>query len=396
MEKKTVINTSVCDVRNVSEKTLAAYGELSINTALLLANSRSRALLAQYSVTLNCAKVLDVEGDVQVSTVNGSVQIKSTDVPTGKRFLIVNGSLGIGPDTQRALEQYVGILVNGSVTYPESLSGALGMLTVNGSTTCYPDGAVVLKRKAVIDRLFVLRAREALYWAGKRLIMVDPKLDPAALEAKGAKFSAPEAILAESKVEGLIGLLDEKADIIIVPDGTAVVQDDVALDSGTLKKYGSKLYITGDLTVEQEGAAALEGLEYLNVRGDVLVAENLKDLLMEKAQEIEGEVTVLKARGLTLRDQPMVRVTRRMLEREPEGVLVMDCAIAKLDEDVEEQLILERLSISDCAMVKCTREQEDAVTAVSQDVAQIGGEEEGGFGLPDDDAKAINAAEYVL
>ena len=63
---------------------------------------------------------------------------------------------------------------------------------------------------------------------------------------------------------------------------------------------------------------------------------------------------------------------------------------------MEEQLILERLSISDCAMVKCTREQEDAVTAVSQDVAQIGGEEEGGFGLPDDDAKAINAAEYVL
>lgn len=395
MEKKTVINTGVCDVRKVSEEALASYGELSINAALVLADSRSRALLAQHSVNLNCAKVLDVEGDVQISTVNGSAQIKSTDVPTGKRYLIVNGSLEIGPDTRQALEQYVGIMVNGSVTYPESLSGALGMLTVNGSTNCYPDGAVVLKRRAVIDRLFALRAREALYWAGKRLVMVDPRLDPAALEAKGARFSAREAILAESKVEGLIGLLDEKADIIIVPDGTAVVQDDVTLDSGTWKKYGSKLYIIGDLTVEQEGAAALEGLEYLNVRGDVLVAENLKDLLLEKAQEIQGEVTVLKTRGLTLRNQPMVRVTRRMLEREPEGVLVVDCSMVKLDKDVEEQLILGRLSIFDCSMVECTRDQEDAVTAVSRDVSQIGDEEEED-NFVGDQVKRINAAEYVL
>lgn len=398
MEKKTVINTSTCDVRHVSEETLEHYGQLVINAAVVLADPQSRALLARYPVTMNCARVLDIEGDVQLSTVNGSAQIKSGEVPTQKRYLVVNGSLEIGPDTQPVLEQYVGIAVNGSVTYPESLNGALGMLTVNGSTTCYPDGAMLLKRNAMVDRLFALRAKAGLYWAGRRLIMVDPQLDPKALEAKGARFASQEAILAESKVEGLIGLLDEKTDIIIVPDGTAVIRDDVTLENSTVKKHGGKLYLIGDLTVDRNGAEALEALEYLHVCGDVSVTADLKDRLLEKAQEITGDVKILKTRGRTLQDRPYVKVSKWMLEREPEGVAVMDCAIVKLDGDLDKDLILERLTISDCAVVRCTPDQEDAVAAVSEDVAQIGGKEEDdeAFNPLKGAAKVINAAEYVL
>ncbi len=396
MGKKTIIKASVCDARNISEETLAAYGELTIKAALLLSNSGSQALLAQHSVAVKCAKVLNLEGDVQVSTVNGSAQIRSTDVPVGKRGLIVNGSLEIGPDTQQVLERYAGIMVNGSVTYPESLSGVLGMLTVNGSTVCYPDGAVVLKGETVIDRLFALRAKAVLYWAARRLIMVDPQLDPAVLEAKGARFASKEAILAESKVEGLIGLLDEKTEIVIVPDGTAVIRDDVTLDSGTVKHYGRKLYIIGDLTVDRGSVQALEQLEYLHVRGDVLVEEEQRDQLLETAQEIEGDVQVFRARGKTLRDLPCVRVSKWMLEQEPEGIGIQNCALVNLDADVDEELILERLSVCECALVQCTPEQEAAVTAVSQAVAQIGGTKDVKPDPAQDAACVIKAAEYVL
>lgn len=398
MEKKTVINASTCDVRHASEETLESMGQLVINAAAVLADAPSRALLARYPVTMNCARVLDVEGDVRFSSVNGSAQIKSSDVVNDKWFLLVNGSLEIGPDTQQVLAQYVGIAVNGSVTYPESLSGALGMLTVNGSTTCYPDGAILLKRNAVIDRLFALRAKAGLYWAGRRLILVDPQLDPAALAAKGARFASQEAIVAESKVEGVVELLDEKTEILIVPDGTAVIRDDVTLENGTVKKHGRKLYVIGDLTVDRSSAEALETLEYLHVRGDVLVTADLKERLLEKAEEITGDVEILKERGKTLRDRPFVKVSRWMLEREPEGVAVVDCAIVKLDQDLDKDLIAERLSISDCAVVRCTPDQEDAVATVSEDVAQIGGGDgdDGFFNPLNRDAKVINAADYVL
>ena len=199
-------------------------------------------------------------------------------------------------------------------------------------------------------------------------------------------------------MEGLIGLLDEKTDIIIVPDGTAVIRDDVTLENSTVKKHGGKLYLIGDLTVDRNGAEALEALEYLHVCGDVSVTADLKDRLLEKAQEITGDVKILKTRGRTLQDRPYVKVSKWMLEREPEGVAVMDCAIVKLDGDLDKDLILERLTISDCAVVRCTPDQEDAVAAVSEDVAQIGGKEEDdeAFTPLKGAAKVINAAEYVL
>lgn len=396
MEKKTIIKAAICDARNVSEEVLAAYGSLSIKTALLLSNSASQALLAQHSVDVKCARVLNLEGDVQISTVNGFAHIRSTDAPAGKRYLIVNGTLEIGPGTQQVLESYAGIIVNGSVTYPESLNGALGMLTVDGFTICYPDGAVLLKGETVVDRLFALRAKPALYWAARRLIMVDPRLDPAALEAKGARFASKEAILAESKAEGMINLLDERTEIILVPDGTSVIRDDVTLDAGTVKKYGRKLYILGDLTVDQGSAQALEELEYLHVRGDVLAEEGQRDRLVEIAQEIGGDVQVFRARGKTLRDLPYVRVSRRMLELEPEGVGILNCALVNLDADVDEELILERLSVCECALVQCTPEQAAPVAAVSRSVAEIGRAEDVKSSPDEGAAQVIKASQYVL
>lgn len=399
MEKKLTINAATCDARKVQEETLQGFDKITINSACLLTDERSRALLGKYQVAMNCATMLDTSADVSVRTINGSAQIKSSDVLGEKCFLMVNGSLEIGPDCQKVLEQYVGIRVNGTVLYPESLSGALGMLTVNGSTTCYPDGAVILKRTAVIDRLFALRAKNTLYWSRGTMIMVDPALDPAALAAKGARFSAKRAIVAESKIEALVELLDERTDIVVVPDGTAVVRDDVTLDEGLVRKCGTKLYVLGDVTVNKESAEALEALEYLNIRGDVSVDKDLKNKLLEKAQEIDGELTLLK--GRCIQDQVSCRVTQWLLERELEGISVKDCATVTIDEDVDKALILERLTLTDCAEVCCSPEQEDAVTAVCTDCAQIRS-----HGKDSQDEKecneslsggtVINAADYVM
>ena len=416
MAKKMIINCGSCDARNTAEETLAAYESIIINCGDVLVTPESRALLSRYNVTMNCGETLEIPRDAKLSKVNGSAQIKSTDEVAGTYYLSVNGSLEIGPDTQKVLEHYVGISVNGSVAYPESMSRFLGMMTVNGSTNCYPDGAIVLKRSAVIDRLFALRAKSSLYWAGKRMIMVDPQLDPARLAAKGASFSSKEVILAESKVEDMIGLIDEKADIIIVPDGTAVVLDDAELDEVTIKKYGTKLYMVGDLTVRDEAAELLEKLEYLNIQGDVHVSEELKERLMEVVTEISGDVHILKRpKGRHLEDKMSLRISKWLLEQEKEGISISDCMKVTLDEDIPSEMILEKLSISDCMEVKCTLEQEAAVAAICEDVLAIGSLGSaikdagvGDMGIGEIiksalggaknmlDTKVINAGDYVL
>ena len=403
MAKKMILNCGACDARNVSEATLAAYESIVINAGDIIVTPESRELLNRYAVTMNCGDVLELEKDVKIRSVNGSAQIKSTDVAPGKTYLEVNGSLEIAPNTEKVLEQYVGIKVNGSALYPQSMGGCMGLLSVNGSTVCYPDDAVILKRNAVIDKMFTLRAKDRLYWAARRMIMVDPNLDAGKLAAKGARFSTKEVILAESKTEAMADLIDEKAEIVIVPDGTRVVLDDVELSDGILKQYGRKLYVIGDLRVPQESGDTLAAMEYLNVRGNAAVAAEWKSLLMEKA-EISGDVKPL--RGRYIDDKMSVRVSKWMLEQEKDGLSISDCMKVKIDEDIPSELIMSRLSIRDCMNVVCKPEQEAALGAVCEDVLKIGSGDEmdiggfmggifnGGKELPD--TKVINAGEYVL
>ena len=394
MAKKLIINCGDCDARNVSEQTLSAYESIVINAGTVIVTPESKNLMHQYAVTINSGDILELEKDVKLKSVNGSTQIKSTDAVPGKIYLDVNGSLEIAPGTEKVLEQYVGISVNGSVYYPESMSGYLSALTVDGSTVCYPDGAVLLKHSAVIDKPFALRAREKLYWSARRMIMVDPELDGGKLTAKGVRFSTKEVILAESKVEEMLGLIDEKAEIVIVPDGTQVVLDDVELSGGILRRYGTKLYIVGDLKVPKDAGEALSALEYLNVQGDASVTTELRDMLLEKAVQITGDVRAV--RGWSVSDKMSLRISKWMLEKESDGLSVSDCMTVRLDEDIPGELILERLSIRDCMKVACTPEQEAALAAVCEDVMKIGDgdEETGAKELPD--TKVINAGDYVL
>ena len=409
MAKKLLINCATCDARNALEENYAHYEQITVNCATVLTSPSAKAMMNKLPFTLNCANVLEIDGTVDFRTINGSGEIKSGDaVSASKYYMVVNGALTIGPDTQEQLAQCVGMTINGSLTCPESIYATLTGVNVNGSTTCYPDGAIVLKRNAVIDKLFVLRAKNNLYWSGRRMIMVDPELDATKLKTKGATFSTKEVILSQSKVEELIDLIDEKAEIIIVPDGTSVVLDDITLDADTLRRYGKQLYVIGDVTVTED-ADILDELTYLNIRGDVKVPQELKEKLLAVLTEISGEVKIAKPKGATLEDKPFVKITKWMLEQQPMGIDVCDCAIVKIADDIPKELIVERLHIEDCGVVRCCEELEDAVTMICTDCGAVGSAEgEDGMGIGNMikdalggikgalDTKVINAADYVL
>ena len=406
MKKNLVINCATCDARNIKEENYSNYESITVNAAAVLTNSGAKAVLNRLPAELNCADVIETEDDVELRSSNGKLEIKSGDAaPAGQYLLMVNGSLVIGPDTQKYFENCMGIRVNGSCLCAESVYPFLTALKVNGSVKCYPDSAVILKRNAVIDRLFALRAKNSLYWAQKRMIMVDPELNAAVLKEKGASFSAGEIIIAESKVETLMDILDEKAEIIIVPDGTEVITDDTELNKSTLRKYGSRLYIIGDVTVPEKDDI-LDKIEYLNVKGDVTVPESREEKLDEVLKGISGEVKVIKPGSTVINDRPLVKITGWMLEKNPGGLHVTDCAVVSIADDISKELITERLIIDDCAVVKCSEEQEDAVAFICNDVGQIqnGNNDENAAGMgsvlktimPSADTKVINAADYVM
>lgn len=185
-----------------------------------------------------------------------------------------------------------------------------------------------------------------------------------------------------------------------MPDGTGVIRDDVELDEALVRAKGGKLYIIGDLTVPEAAQGALDGLEYLRVQGDVEVPAVLREKVYALAEEISGTVRTLK--GRQIRDRVKVRVSRWMLEQEADGLSISDCAVVQLDEDIPNELILRKLTISDCVTVCCREDQEAALALVCEGVADIGQEDGGGKMISDavsggqTDTKIVNTGDYVL
>ena len=403
--KKMMVNCAVCDMRSVSEETLKNYEQITVNAATVFVTPEKKDLIARYNVMLNVADVIEVPAgeNVRVINQNGSYDLTADRAPKDGEtvLLFVNGMLNVDADAAEAAQKYFKINVNGAVTMPKSISGRLNNLSVNGSVSTYPDGAIRLNRNAEIDKTFPLRAKEnALYWAFRRLIFTDLALDTEKLRSRNVRFAAKTALIAESLAEAVVPMLSEDTDIQIVPDGTKFFGFDARMNKRFLKKFGTKAYINGDLTVEDDAEEILKEIEYLYVNGNVKISEALADAF-ENIDAHYDELMIQKKTGKIIEDHVRATVDKALLEKYEDGILVTDCAMVHIAKDVPGELILERLTIADCAKVFCTEEQEAAVSAVSKDVASIGGDESlkeeitGALHL-NPEYKVINAADYVM
>ena len=368
--KNLKVEAAVLDLRHLSEETLASYEKIEMEAALVLTGPDTEALLAKRSVELSAAMTQRCDVDTAVNMVNGKMTLSAARKPEGPVVLIVNGKLDIAPDAADTLRAYEKIVVNGKALCPESLAGLVTeKCTINGKLSVYPDDAVVLKGNVKLDKLFLLRAQNRLYWTEKRFVAVDPKLDAEALAAKGARFAAPSAIVAEQFVETLAPLFNDDVELAILPEGAALVDDDLTLDAKALRRYGSKLYVTGDVTVAPDAAEALAQLEYLHADGDVTLPAALEEAFYAIPDAEYGEVRVLK--GTLINGSMNAKIDSSVLALDPDGVSCIDCAVVTLDEGLTPEEIMAKLRLDSCAVVRCTAAQESAVSAVSQDVAAV-------------------------
>ena len=410
MKKNKMINAATCDARNVSEESLTGYENITINAAILIVNERSKELLNKYPVTMNVATILEVpDGEnISVQSINGKGEIGPDADGTGV-FLIVNGKLSITDGSETAVKSYYRIMVNGKVLMPKSYEGRFSNIQVRGKTEYYPDGATILKADTEIDDLFVLRAANTLYYCSGNLFFLDAGIDTKKMIEKGLKFTAKKIVIAESLISKLVSLFDEEAEIVKVPDGTKLIDDDLELKPKTIKKYGTKLCVTGDVSIKD--AEALSSLEYLFADGTVSVSKELEDAF-EEIESVYDDLKIIDPELGRITDRPMVKVGAAVLEKYPKGVRVEDCAKVTLSEDLSAEDIIEKLHIVDCAMVICSKEQEEAVGMIAEDVAMIqvsgqgsddeDGEDGGALGMLGSflgklkDTQIINAAEYEM
>lgn len=310
------------------------------------------------------------DDDAKVNMVNGKTELTASHKPEGKSVLIVNGKANIAADAGDTLRAYGKDHRQRESPLPGRTGGLVTeKCTINGKLAVYPDEAVVLKGAVKLDRSFLLRAQARLYWTEKQFVAVDPKLDAAALAAKGVRFAAPKAILLEQFTETLAPLFTENTELIVLPEGTAVVDDDFELTPKTFRRYGSKIYVMGDVNISDDAAEVLGQVEYLHASGDVSLPAALEDVFYA-IPDVEYEDLQMLT-GHVVRNKPLLNIKPELLELDPAGVTCANCAVVTLDKTLTPEEIVAKLRLNCCAIVRCTAAQEAAAAAVAVNVAQI-------------------------
>lgn len=402
IEKKNfIVNCDVCDARKITQDELSQYEKIMINASILLIDERSKAILNQLPIACNTDETLEIEGDVDVISVNGDYEINGSVNTAVKSVLTVNGNLVIRPNTEDRLKRFVKIIVNGSVRCPKSLAPWLDNLSVNGNTEYIPDDCIVLKPEFEIDKYFPLRAEEnGKYYVSNKVVLKNSDIDIEMLVAKNVRFETKRFICAEKFVSKAIELIDESVELKVIPTGDAFVGHDATLDEMLLQKYGKYLYVDGNLTLNAQSTEILHQLEKLYVNGDIYLLKNQTELFKKLNAEYEKIILI---KGCILKNKMHVTIDTNLLNAMSDGITVTNCNSLEITEDISTDSIINLLDIVNCIDVKCSPLQRSAVELVSKNVAHIISDEtedvdNNTFNIMQqlENTKVVNANKYIL
>lgn len=399
-KKNFVLNCDICDARKIKEEDWQSYERILVNADIILVDDRSKSVLNALPIMTNVDETLEVSGEINLVTQNGNYEISGSTSFLPNTILCVNGMLTIAPGTEESLKNLLKIHVNGDVKYPQSLSSHLGALKVNGSTHCYPDDCIQLNDTFIIDRYFPLRAKEnGRYYAENAVILTDTSINVRSLVEKNIHFLTNELIIAEELLEASISMFDENVEITVIPAGFAFVDGDCELDEKLIRKNGSRIYVNGSLTLNEESSQLFPRIDALHIKDSVNLFEEQVEAFSKLSAEY-GQLSII-SKARIIENKPFATLDNAILNASPDGVILRNCASIKIKEDISADLLLKKVHIENCAAVQCSSDQRGIVELICQNVATINDGESSGMNPADMlknllHSRVVNADQYVL
>ena len=143
-------------------------------------------------------------------------------------------------------------------------------------------------------------------------------------------------------------------------------------------------------------------IEKLDIMGSVTVRKEQEDDF--KNWNTKYKELIISKNSVQLKNMPKVKIDKSIFENASEGIEVSNAVKVAIEKDVTAEMILDKLTVMNCALITCSAEQESAVQAVSINVGKVGrpfGVEEGmddigGVMKCLSDTKMVNADSYVM
>lgn len=313
---KLQVNTAICDMLKTTLEDLQKYECVNVNTALLLVSKSSKKLLATGLININMAKMIELDDECEVCSINGGLTIGPDSVAPSKLTLLnVNGGLIIYPGSRKAIEGYSHIIVNGGLVLPNSIP--MSSITVNGGVTRYPDEAVLLEDLVINDSFINTTKPETLFFVEGSL--QDLNCNPAPLLEKKVSIIVSNVVVYEEYEATLSSIVQGRQNWECIPSGFAYIHG-VDLDYDVVYQYGKNLYISGDLYVSRENAHVLDSLDTLIVTGQSIIPASSIDKFKERCKKTTSMLTY-KGEGWRISENSET-LTKELLNDMPDGVTI--------------------------------------------------------------------------
>lgn len=262
-EKLLRINCNIACLLKDRANMLNQYDKISINCSTLIASEEVNAMLAQKGASINAANayVCDVQGDI-IEIASGTVLDGNANYEN--RFLVSNGDLVLRETGAEALEKSTGMVVTGTLYYPASLPVS-ALAKVRGAKKSYPAGMYPLIGSLALESLIKqIPSDQTRVWVSGKVSALDEKV---LLEAEkaGLKIACGSLFTYEGLDSRYGGMFDTESQTL-VPDGFEIIKNS-NLSPEIVALYGTKLYIQGNVTLEERDASCLDELEEVIIKG---------------------------------------------------------------------------------------------------------------------------------
>lgn len=360
--KKLILNCEVCDSTKLREENYRHFEEITINAEVLVVNDTSKGILNRLPVRLNIERTIESAEEMEVKIVNGAYEIRAGMVPQRPIILDVNGSLKVWPGTEEILRKYECMIINGTAEFPEGLRASMDKMLINGQVRTYPEDSVVLEDDFILDSYFPIRAREGLrYFARNAIVIQDADVDLFKLLQKKVRLLTPRLIVPECRLEESAMLVDADADFVVVPEGLTLLQGDIVLDEDVIHREGGKLFVYGDLKLDEKvNMESLQsGLDTLIVTGMVTINKDQQEGF-RKIHAQYKELRVLEQERM-LQGMGTVRLDKKLFDCSPNGIRIGSAVKVVIEEDVTPEMLINGLKGINCLQIECNEEQESAL-----------------------------------
>ena len=367
MEKKHLkISAGLVDLTDIQPEALAHYESISVSSGVVLVTPRTRRLLAEFGANLSTGTTLDVPDGCHVNMSNGGMTLTENTQVADNTVLLVNGALRLAPGTQEVIRKFARIMVNGQLILPENLQGQCGTIVQNGQQVIYPDAAAYVEGDIQInDRFLRGLKKDAIFFTRGSAYLIAENVDVQALLDQNILIYAKKAYISENYPDGEL-LFDPKAQIISVPAGFRVIQENLTLNQRTSVEYGTKLFVVGKFRAEIAEMQALETMEKIIVSGEAQVDEDLLDLWQARCVKADKVTMIDKSKKIREMDTDVI-ISKEMLALCPYGLRISDCKNVIILPDVETAQLSEKiLKMRDVSLCVCTQEQQSVLQLVSE------------------------------